>query len=157
MVTSLLKQLLYQLPSIPTAVQKAHDAWDKGGRRKRPGVDAFTEILIACSKEFSKGVFVLLDAFDECLNMDDRIKLVSHLQQLNGSGVKLYITTREQLADDLQRDFPRAYTIEISAQEGDVQLYLETKLSTRNLKPKLKEEIIAKIKEAAKGMYVRFS
>ena len=89
--------------------------------------------------------------------MDDRIKLVSHLQQLNGSGVKLYITTREQLADDLQRDFPQAYTIEISAQEGDVQLYLETKLSTRNLKPKLKEEIIAKIKEAAKGMYVRFS
>lgn len=159
MVTSLLKQLVYQYMKIPSSLELAYDNWDKGQRKTRPDEYAFTKLFTECAKEFStlyeSAVFVLLDAYDESLEME-RNKLVSHLQQFYQSGIRLYITTRTQYRDDLQQAFVGAITLDIRAHGIDIENYLRDQLSRRkkNLANELKEMIVKKLNDGRQEWYV---
>ena len=161
MVTSLLKQLVYQFMKIPSSLQSAYDKWDNNQRKRRPEENEFANIFTECTKEFStvyrSPVFVLLDAYDECLEVE-RVKLISHLKNFYKSGVRLYITTRTQFRGELQNSFAGAKILEIKANEIDVEIYLRDQLSTRkkNLEPKLKEMIIKTIKAGHQQWYESF-
>jgi hypothetical protein len=75
-MTSLLKQLLYQLPKIPSCVETAYDDWIKSQRNVRPSGEQFAQLFTECAKQLL--VFVLLDAFDEC-QKTERKTLITYL------------------------------------------------------------------------------
>lgn len=151
-LTSILKQLTSQLRNkLPTMVESAYDKYEKSGQLKRPDADEFAEMLIACSKEFST-VFVVIDAINEC-GTGEREKLLMHLQRFHESGVRLYITTREHLLNNLQPKFPDANILQIKAEEADVENYLREKLRTQPISDKFKNNILQTMKAAAQGKY----
>lgn len=154
MVRCVLKQLIHQLAELPRDIDDEYDKWDKGGRKNRPDGDVVVKLLISCSKKFSKGVFIILDALDECLERLEEERLLSHLKKFYDARVRLFVTTRPHLLQELelQEVFSNAHTIQISARDDDVESYLRSKL-IKLRSGKLKEEIVEKIKAAADGMY----
>ena len=73
----LLKQLLLQLKELPPEVDEAYDLWVKDGQKSKPDGKCLAGLLKACSTKFSKGVFIVLDALDECREYDEQEKLIS--------------------------------------------------------------------------------
>jgi hypothetical protein len=149
---TVLKQLIRQLKELPLDVDKAFNIWDKRGRKDQLTAAEILQLILAVSKEFSKGVFLIIDAFDECLEGEEQQKLIGHFQRLHGSGIRLLVTTRPHLKDDLEKALPTALFLEISADESDVETHLRSKLRPHKLRPKLKDDIVQAIKPAAAGM-----
>ena len=118
---SLLKQLVFQLQhKLPLKLDSAYEKYQRSGRLKRPDADGFGEIFISCCEEFSTA-FVLIDAFDE-FNEQEREKLLSYIQRFAENGVRIYITARQQFQNGLQQKFPTAKTLEIKADQDDVEI-----------------------------------
>lgn len=155
----ILKQLLHQLPQLPEEIDKEYESWDKGGRKSKPDGDKFVIMTISCAKKFKKGTFVIVDALDECLERLEEDKVIGYLKSLYAAGIRLFITTRPHILDelDLRAVFGKAKIVEISAKDDDVETYLRKRLSqerwTKGIPGKLKQEIVEKIKTAAVGMY----
>jgi hypothetical protein len=96
-------------------------------------------------------VFVVLDAFDECLKW--REEIVSIVGQLYDSGVRVYITTQPHLLDHLLvKPLQGAVRQEISASESDIKDYVEKNLQP-GLDKKLKGETIRTVFSGVDGMY----
>jgi hypothetical protein len=134
-VTSLLKQLIYQFMKIPTSLELAYDKWQRGQRKIRPDESAFAELFTECAKEFStvyeSPVFIVLDAYDESPKME-RKKLISYLQQFHQSGASIYLTTRPELLDNLQKAFAPLIVLEIKARDIDIELYVRDRPIEQN-------------------------
>lgn len=96
---------------------------------------------------------MIIDAFDECLDGEEQEKLIQHLRQIHGFGIRLLVTTRPHMKDDLGKALPTASFLEVSADESDVEMYLRSKLRHHKFRPKLKDDIVQAIKPAAAGMY----
>lgn len=150
-VAMLLKQILYQLDQLPLTLDETYDRCMEHGERDRRNSDAFTELLIECSKKFDS-VFRIIDAFDECRE-GQRPSMVSCLQQLYESGMRLFLTSRSHLLEELKRSF-EAIDCKIIAQDDDIKKYLEQNLRHKSgLHSELKAEIIKKIADGVSGKY----
>lgn len=155
-IRALLKQLVYQLDTIPGDVLRAYKESTKMGGQ--PKTKAFIELFLTCSRLFSK-VYIFLDAYDECLERE-RSLLALFLQQLNAAQtIFTYVTSREHLRGYLKEIFSKAVDLEIRAAPQDVKEYLAQKLAeNRSLRNKsdLKKKIVEKISSSAEGMYHSF-
>jgi hypothetical protein len=154
-VTSLLKQLVYQIDTIPPDLEEAYDLHLHRGIRARPTVNRFSDLLINCSKQFFTTVFLLIDAFDECLEAR-RPELLVHLQRFYEAGLRLFLTTRSHLLHQLEKKLQCAAKLEIYAQENDVQKYLTESLQEKvgYLDDKLQHKIVERISMGVDGKYV---
>jgi hypothetical protein len=149
----MLKQLLRQSKELPSEVEKAYTTWDKRGRKDPLTAKDTLQFISVVSKTFSKGIFMIIDAFDECLEGEEQEKLIQHLRQFHEFGIRLLVTTRPHMKDDLGKALPTASFLEVSADESDVEMYLRSKLRHHKFRPKLKDDIVQAIKPAAAGMY----
>ena len=134
---SLLKQLVYQMESIPDSIVRAYDRVVEKGRSGEPDRAGLVGLLADCFVKFST-VFVVLDAFDECADLE-RLKIATLLQQLPQPQLRLFMTGRQHAVeyqnycedDFMHRWLKRASTQEISAVQTDIEKYLTEELRTK--------------------------
>jgi hypothetical protein len=154
-ISALLKQLVYQLGSLPKQLESIYDKSLMEGPTSKPQIDTFAELFIAFSAQFSK-VFILIDAYDECLK-EDRPLLNSWLQRFSESRIRLFMTTRphprglDLLAEKLQA----VVSLEIKAKDDDVKRYvvevLEKDPRAEDLHHDLKKKIVEHISIGTEG------
>ena len=134
---SLLKQLVYQIGSIPDSIVSAYDRVVEEGKSAEPDRLGLAGLLADCFVKFST-VFIVLDAFDECTDLE-RPKIASVLQQLPKSQLRLFMSGRQHAVDyqnywedDFMHHWLKgASTQEISAVQTDIEKYLTEELRTK--------------------------
>jgi hypothetical protein len=148
-VTSLLKQLAADHPTVYQTVRSLYDSYKR--RQIRPGLPQFVEVLQSAIAKFSK-VFVVVDALDECSH-ETRAELLKVLQSLSNTAY-LLVMSRNDAA--IARDFNGTKQLDIRAPDGDVEMYIEERISREPLHvgrdPKFGKEMVKVITEKAQGM-----
>jgi hypothetical protein len=151
-VASILKQLL-QHKALPRELEETYDKWKAHGQRNRPDGEYFAGLIDKCSKEFM-ACFILLDAFDECVEQE-RGTVLTYLQQFLECGIKVYITSRPHLRGFLAESFgTSASLIEIKADPADVEKFVTESLKGRRITQALKEDILKVIQKADTRQYL---
>jgi len=77
--------MVYQLDSVPDEVVTAYRRAVEKGRE--PNRKSFVDLIAACARKFSK-IFILIDAYDECVE-SERGLLTAFFDLLDG-GVNLF-------------------------------------------------------------------
>lgn len=150
-LASILRSLVYQLPTVPTSVQKQFDTY---GNMGKPMTAAQ---VISAIRDISKPVRrvnIIIDALDE-LHRDTRDDLVWDLLRLQGeTGLSLWFTSRYQ--PEIEAKFGQAIKLEIRAADEDVRKYLRASLHRLprcvSSKQQLQESIIEGIANVVDGM-----
>ena len=163
LVASLLKQLVsYPAPfnKIPPSLKELFDEYvsfcssNPSQQPRKPDIYTLVDVFINCSKEYPP-VFVMLDAFDEC-SFALRGKVISLLTQFHDSGMRIYITTRPYLLEDLTTGpFNGASTMKITANPEDVESYIRERLRNPYCDECLMTEIVKTVTSGIDGMYTR--
>lgn len=153
-IASLLKQLLSALSEVPFSIQDGFHKFECG-EWASDSAAAFIGFIKTVSTKFSC-VAVLLDAFDEC-HSDEQPHIIDMITELRKSGIKIYITTRQHCLNDLKDKLKKAVLTEIVAHEEDIKMFMENKMSFKNVDDKLKDTITTTICPQAKGMYASLS
>lgn len=147
-IASLLKQLLFPFDTLPSALEAMYDKSKTGS--PRPVLSDLVQLFITCSSRLP--AVVLFDAFDECGNQR---RIISELVvPLHKSGIRVCITTRPHVLQDLKHTFDSATIMEIRAQREDIETYLAHQLEqSQRLNATFKADIIRKLSNHADGMY----
>lgn len=144
---SLLKQLVYQLGTLPPKLDNMYKEANSG---YPPNSKVIAELIVSCSQEFSL-VFVFLDGLDECTDaqQDDVIGLI---RQLRDSGIRVFLTSRPDTEHRVKKLQPFEL-LPITADEKDIGIYLNLKLDVEpSLKAELKQAIKENLVRATDGM-----
>ncbi len=157
LISSMLCQLLQERPDLPYAFQCLHQRHVK--KNTRPSVEELWTLLHSVTKTYSK-VYIVIDALDECTNVDQTRNLLLdkllRLQNQSKTVVCLLATTR--FVPEILDLFKHHVTLEIRANDHDVRQYLDSHISRLApfvaRKNDLQEEIKTKIIEAVDGMYM---
>jgi hypothetical protein len=155
LLSSLLKQLVQEQPSVPESVKGLYQRHkDKGSR---PSLEEILKLLHSIATDYSR-VFILIDALDECqISNTVRRKFTSEIFNLqNKSGINIFATSR--FIPEIMKEFEGSISLEIRARYEDVQRYLDAHMfelplcvsRSRTLQDTIKAEII----KAVDGMYV---
>lgn len=155
LITSLLKQLLQNLSSIPDSVKMIYN--QHKDKQTRPSLDEILKTLESVIATFSR-VYIIVDALDECqLSGECRPRFLSNILSLQArTGARLFATSRP--IPDIEKRFKNCLSLEILASNEDIQIYLNGHMSQLPnfvlSKPKLQEEIATEIIKAVKGMFL---
>ncbi|KAJ6605153.1 ankyrin repeat domain-containing protein [Mycena vulgaris] len=150
---ALWKQLMLE-KSIPLAVDTLYDYHYE--RKTRPHVDEVYKALNITITQYLK-VYFIIDALDEYPE-DIRHSFLGYLTTL-GPKVNIMMTSRPHIG--LDTIFPALQILEIQATEDDLRSYLSMQVKcsprlSRHLKsrPELQDEILSKIVDNSKGMFL---
>jgi len=154
LLSSLLKQLSQERPSLPESVKALHDQHRK--KRTRPSIDELLKVLQSVTAMYSR-VFIIVDALDECQASGGcRARFLLEIFTLQAkTGANLFATSRH--ISNIEKEFEGSTRLEIRASEEDVRRYIDGHVLqlpgfiTRRLE--LQEEIKATIVKAVDGMY----
>jgi Cdc6-like AAA superfamily ATPase len=154
LLSSLLKQLSQEQPSLLDSVKALHDQYKN--KRTRPSIDELSRALQSVAAMYSR-VFIIVDALDECQASDGcRARFLSEIFTLQAkTRANLFATSRYIL--NIEKEFEGSTQLEIHASEEDVRRYLDSHMLqlpgfvTHSLE--LQEEIKAVIVKAVDGMY----
>jgi hypothetical protein len=138
-IRCLIKQLIYQLDTIPDSVVTVYNRVSKDGPGAEPNDIQLSELLKDCFSTFST-VFIIVDAFDEC-EESERRQVMNVLEKLPNSKLRLCVTGRPVVLDFENYDkndhmgvwLKGARRQQISANETDVVNYLEKELNDPSL------------------------
>jgi len=124
---AILKQLSRrgEIPKdIREAFQKAREEF--GGR----GLQLFDQVEIMKITASLSRVFICIDALDES-TPQHRQELLQSLQEIvRGSrNTRIFLTGRPHIEDEIMRRFSKVVRIHLSPTQGDIESYLEMKLS----------------------------
>lgn len=121
-MSSLVRQLLDQIPKLPTDIECLYDALKAGG--SRPTLENLFTALIMTRDSFS-GVFLILDALDEIKFDHDqwRDTFLSLFQRMGDCGINLFMTSRPH-PEDIKKALVDAGKIELVAPDEDLELYI---------------------------------
>ncbi|KAJ7500092.1 hypothetical protein FB451DRAFT_1074388 [Mycena latifolia] len=140
--------------SIGSAAQRAYQQHSEKGTK--PSLDEIDQILRSAMTEWSK-VYVVVDALDEYPE-EERHVLLEHLAALRPK-VNLMLNSRPHIS--LGQSFPNFTTIQIRANEQDLEKYLteQIRIAPRlsahiNARPELRLEIVSGIITRADGMFL---
>ncbi|CAE7007412.1 hypothetical protein PTNB73_00048 [Pyrenophora teres f. teres] len=154
LICSLTRQLVEQIHPISEEVKTYRDRWIE--KRSYPTEEERVSLIKDIASKFTR-TYVFVDALDECPEQN-RNKLLHMLQMLEPY-VHLFITSRPNL--ELHSTFPNLSHIEIAASHSDIQVYLESEISTNDRMSlfiakdnTLKAEIIDTISRKAEGMFL---
>jgi hypothetical protein len=156
LIASLLKQLIQDHPAAYEHVKPIYK--HHNDRRTRPTFEEFRQALQSEMNRFTKS-FILVDALDECSEMNEtRAKLLTALQSF-ASTVNVLVTSRDVAS--ISSAFCSSKRLDIHADDQDVRRYIEGRIPhefrlATHVKgyPALQEEIVKKIIENVQGMYV---
>jgi hypothetical protein len=151
-VSSFLRQLILRLECECTEIHELQKKFRFKG--KRPELGDLVKALISVSRKFRR-TYAIFDALDEC-EANERVKLLSVINQLSDAGVKIYATCRPHLRDVrhffTERD---ACCIKIVADTDDIKNFLRIRLEERtNHSSTMKAKIIDKLSLSARGVFV---
>ena len=97
-----------------------------------PGVDELEKILLACIQSYDE-LFLLLDALDECPEVDIRQNVLDGLERLasEAPNIKMFVTSREVSDVSQSMQMLRADPVSIAARlvDADIQRYTSSQLS----------------------------
>jgi hypothetical protein len=154
LLSSLLKQLSQERPSLPESVKTLHD--QHRNKWTRPSIDELSRALQSVAAMYSR-VFIIVDALDECQASDGcRGRFLSEIFTLQAkTGANLFATSRH--ISNIEKKFEGSTLLEIRASEEDVRRYLNGHMLRLPgfvaRSPELQEEIKAVIVNAVEGMY----
>jgi Cdc6-like AAA superfamily ATPase len=155
LLASLLKQLIQERPSMPEIVKNLYE--HHKDKRTRPSFDEISNVLHSVVANYSRA-FIIIDALDELLASDKRHKkFLSEIFNLQAKArASVFATSR--FVPEIVREFEGSISLEIRASDGDVQRYLDGRMSQLSLcvsrNVDLQETIKAEIIKAVNGMYV---
>jgi hypothetical protein len=151
-LASLLKQLVLSVDPLPRCLESHYQNFITSHEPPaRPDLATLTDLFMQCTKQFER-VFVMIDAFDECGQIErQREKIVSVLQSLSESAVKVFVTTQPHLLDNLTSKHPST-RLKIRAEKTDIQKYVKSHLS-KEVSKQLENDIIKTICTESDGMY----
>jgi Cdc6-like AAA superfamily ATPase len=151
LLSSLLKQLSQERPSLPDSVNALYDSHQK--RRTRPSLDEISRSLQSVATMCSRA-FIAVDALDECAD-SCQTRFLSEIFSLQTKcGVNIFATSR--FIPKVVDQFKGSASLEIRANTEDIERYLEGHMG--NLSSFVQEdrllqnEIKTGISEAAGGM-----
>jgi hypothetical protein len=154
---NILKQLVYQLTSIPETLEKSYEKFENEGGSADLNRASLVILLENIINKFST-IFIFVDAFDECED-NERLKIMTDLYQLRTSRVRILITGRPHVFASQNSSFLHmlqgANTQEISASRPDIEKYLIDNLEkiSVNLSTVRKDQILEVISSKAEGQY----
>ena len=130
LLASLLKQLVQEQPSMPESVKSLYERHKE--KRTCPSFDDISKVLHSIITNYSK-TFLIIDALDEChVSNGGRSRLLSEIFNLQAkSGASVFATSR--FNDKIMRQFEGALSLEIRANDEDVQRYLGGRISQTEL------------------------
>lgn len=149
---NVLKQILAQMVDVPDDLLRLladirSDAWDSLNLSK------VANLIDEAARHFPTGLYLVVDAFDECESSGARGKLLKLVQALEESNsARIFITCQPNIQPPIQ-----AKIIEIQAHDKDIETYVRAKLKNTRLDRKLRDEIVAKLLLTAKGTFVSFN
>ena len=147
MSASLLKQLVYQLGTLPAKLDKLYEEAKSGFPLNNTII---AELIVSCSQQFSL-VFVFLDGLDECTDVQQD-EVIGLIRQLRDSGIRIFLTSRPDTEYRVKKLQPFEL-LPITADEKDIGIYMNLKLDVENnLKMELKQAIKENLTRSADGM-----
>lgn len=155
LLSSLLKQLVQEQPSLPHIVKGLYGR--HRNKRTRPSLEEISMTLQSVTIMYSR-VFIIVDALDECEVYDGcRARFLSEIFNFQAKcAANLFVTSR--FIPEILDRFKNDVSLEIRARDEDVQRYLAghmTRLpSFVSSSPGLEDEIKATISKAVDGMWV---
>ena len=106
-------------------------------------------MLSALTNSFQT-IYAVFDAVDECdvHQLNEIVALVANL----GSSWKVLISTRPHLLQHLRTELPNVSTLEISANEQDLQNYIMSRLAEKGNRDRILQAKCMEISKGADGM-----
>ena len=161
MLGSLLRQLVSGLKEIPEVVVQDFRKQEKGIGGRGPQVPGILKMFQAITG--TKGIFMCIDALDECV-LEHRMVILESLRQIlqESPNTRLFMTGRPQVRSEVEKRLDGAATlISIQATEDGVVRYLRDKLRNDTtpeiMSSTLEDEIIKSIPEMNSETYVEAS
>jgi len=146
--TNMLGAILIQLfarDGIPETVQQAfhNGKMVLGGQAVRLS-DLVKMLKTAIASR--PGVFICIDALDECLPKN-RLQLLESLQEIIRASptTRVFLTGRPHVRDEIMRYFPEAVMIPVTPAFGDIEIYLKMRLAQDPTPTEMNDELRAKI------------
>lgn len=155
LIANLLSQILERQHTLPEILLKLFEK--EGKTAPKPSLENMKDIFHDLAG--TRDIYLIVDAVDECpLKGDSRDILLQQLSHLHGI-CNILLTSRPSVS--ISRYFGQYHTIEITANESDIDLYIAGHLSSRlqsHIKKNLSlhQEITSIVKERAQNMYVSF-
>ncbi|KAF4633060.1 hypothetical protein G7Y89_g5056 [Cudoniella acicularis] len=153
LLTSLLKQLSQEQPSLPDCVRFLYDKHKE--KRTRPLLEEISRTLQAVASIFSR-VAIIVDALDECQVSDNcRTAILTEIFSLQvKTGANLFATSR--FIPEVIERFRGSKIFEIRAHDEDVRQYLDGRISQsgQKLLQTYREEIMTEIIKVVDGMFL---
>ncbi|KAI3316926.1 hypothetical protein HD806DRAFT_527486 [Xylariaceae sp. AK1471] len=122
LLSALLKQLVQELPHIPSTVQALYSEHEE--RKARPSLSDISTTIRSVFNDYAT-VFIVVDALDECPD-EHRNDLLSVLQNPQASSVRLMVTARP--INTICEKFKSAIQLPIKAQGDDIKRLVEGQL-----------------------------
>ncbi|RPB14393.1 hypothetical protein P167DRAFT_68583 [Morchella conica CCBAS932] len=153
-LSSLVKQLAYQLPRPLKELEELYER--KESKDRRPTTDELLSILLIIFTSFNR-VFLIFDALDES---DQRKEILPLIQRMSMKKVNVLVTSRPY-PEDIQALFGHStLKVEILAKEEDIVKYIKGKIDEDPRAKRLvglgncRGKIVSELVDCAKGMYV---
>jgi len=157
-ISSLLHQLEQQKDMLSPFVQEAYDKLYRRGLK--PDLQTLKGLLLDSVKSFTSRVYIILDAFDECVdNAKQELAETVDLLLSRNERVYLFIASRPNShLDAIELSLSNeARTINVIAGEGaqsqDLKSYLDSKLAKQRMSDEEKLFISEGISRKAQGLY----
>jgi len=154
LIANLVKQLLSNKFPPPSSVTDAYTRHKK--YKSQPSLSDLEGMFHAVAALYKDGVFVIVDALDECQMSDNiRSKFIEALLRLQSRKSNVNILATSRPVPDIVEAFDGYSRLEIVAQRDDIERYIRNKMP--NLRavskyPHLQDEIIDCIASVADGM-----
>jgi hypothetical protein len=135
MLGELAKQILFQTRSIPEEV------WAMFQKHTSITVEKAKQILTQLLSGFDQ-IYICIDSVDEC-QPQFREELLCFLATLKGTGIHIFCTGRSHIVTEVTA-FLGPFNIksmEICAQEADIRLYINEKISLDRHKGAMDEQL----------------
>jgi hypothetical protein len=124
----LTKQLLSQLPELPHEVLSTYERNRASGK---PNGEILHEILLSMPKrlnDIGRRTFIVCDALDETDVDNQRIEILTLLEELKDAGCELFLTSRPH-SEDVRSTFRDAVQMDVVPDKQDVRLYAKERLA----------------------------
>lgn len=130
MIRSLIAQLYSQTPHIPVALERLFIEYQDGSFQPPLNdlIQILSEIVAAC---FSR-VYIVIDALDECEEVDQMLQLLRVMKNWKSDNMHLIVTSRDLV--DINASLSHVVTAKVclqtSAINQDISIYLAERLKS---------------------------
>ena len=161
MIRSLITQLFDQCPQAFSLVDTYYEACIIGQRSST--LPDLLKVLHSVTRIANNHVYFILDALDECSEVDDLVEIVAEMRKWNLTMLHILFTSRRltHIENELYRHIGQENVVNIQSDvvEMDISSYVterlrtDTKLRRWQDRPDIQEEIRLALVKKADGMY----